>query len=90
LGAIFSALIAGLVLEKCGCKITMLISVAITFLSFVLIATAKIYEIPAVMIASRAMMGVTVGFCMPSATTYVRIFLGLKLIVKMIKTALYY
>lgn len=73
LGAIFSALVAGFILQKFGRKITLLVSVSITFFAFILLATAKIYEIVVVMIASRAMMGITVGFSMPSASIYVSI-----------------
>jgi len=71
LGAIFSALIAGFVLQKYGRKVTLLASVAVTLVAFVVLATSKIHEIPAVMIAARAMMGITVGFSMPSATIYI-------------------
>ena len=71
LGAIFSALIAGFVLQKYGRKVTLLVSVAVTLVAFIVLATSKIHEIPAVMIAARAMMGITVGFSMPSATIYV-------------------
>jgi len=71
LGAILSALVAGLVLQKYGRKVTLMLSVSVTCFAFILLGTAKIYEIPAVMIASRALMGITVGFCMPSATIYV-------------------
>jgi len=74
LGAIFAALVAGFILQKYGRKMTLLVSVFITFFAFILLATAKIYEIPGVMIGSRAMMGITVGFSMPSATIYVSTF----------------
>ena len=74
MGAIFSALLAGFVLQKYGRKITLLVSVAVTMIAFTVLATSKIHEIPAVMIAARAMMGITVGFSMPSATIYVNSF----------------
>ena len=74
MGAIFSALIAGFVLQKYGRKVTLLVSVAVTLVAFIVLATSKIHEIPAVMIAARAMMGITVGFSMPSATIYVSFF----------------
>jgi len=51
----------------------LLISVTVTFVAFLVLATSKIHEIPAVMIAARAMMGITVGFSMPAATIYVSI-----------------
>jgi SP family galactose:H+ symporter-like MFS transporter len=71
LGAIFAALLAGFVLQKYGRKITLLISVAVVFVAYLILATSKIHEIPYVMIAARALMGITVGFSMPSATIYV-------------------
>lgn len=71
LGAILAALIAGFVLQKYGRKITLLISVAVTFFTFLILATSKLHEIPGIMIGARAMMGITVGFSMPSATIYV-------------------
>ena len=74
MGAIFSALLAGFVLQKYGRKITLLVSVAVTMIAFTVLAPSKIHEIPAVMIAARAMMGITVGFSMPSATIYVNSF----------------
>ena len=46
LGAILAALIAGFVLQKYGRKITLLISVAVTFFTFLILATSKIHEIP--------------------------------------------
>jgi len=72
LGAICSALIAGLIIQKFGCKMTLLLSAGLTFLSFVLVAVAKTLNSPELIIASRAIMGLTVGLCMPSTTTYVR------------------
>ena len=59
----------------------MLVSVAVTFVAFLVLATSKIHEIPAVMIAARAMMGITVGFCMPAATIYVSVSHCLDLII---------
>jgi len=71
LAAILSALLAGFVLQQYGRKVTLLISVVMTFAAFLVLATSKIHEIPAIMILSRAMMGITAGFSMPSATIYV-------------------
>jgi MFS family permease len=73
LGAIAGALIAGFVLQKYGRKITLLLSSVLTFVAFLILATCKIHEVPAVMIAARTLMGIAVGLSMPSATIYVSV-----------------
>ena len=71
LGAIAGALLAGFFLEKCGRKMTLMMSVLIAFIAFLMLATSNIHEIVAVMITARALQGMSVGFSMASATIYV-------------------
>ena len=65
------ALLAGILLQKFGRKMTLLISVMTAFISFVMLATSDLHEIPAIMIVARVLQGMSVGFSMAAATIYV-------------------
>ena len=58
-----------------------MMSVAIAFIAFLMLATSKIHEIVAVMITARVLQGMSVGFSMASATIYVsflvKLYIGL-------------
>jgi MFS family permease len=70
-GAMIGALLAGIVLQKFGRKMTLMVSVVIAFIAFLVLATSSIHENTAVMIVARVFQGMSVGFSMASATIYV-------------------
>ena len=70
-GAMTGALLAGIVLQKFGRKITLMVSVAIAFFAFLVLATSDMHELASVMIIARIFQGMSVGFSMASATIYV-------------------
>ena len=72
------ALVAGALLQKFGRKMTLLVSIITAFVSFIMLATSSLHEIPAVMIIARVLQGMSVGFSMAAATIYVSYFTNSK------------